>query len=73
MGKGTPQDSLVSLMAGIQGYLNFHGKNINIFRDSEFETARRSLDTAMKISTSEGLGLKRRQAEQVTFEEEERL
>ena len=30
-GERYPQNSLVSLIAGIQGYLKFNGKNINIF------------------------------------------
>jgi len=72
-GERYPQNSLVSLIAGIQGYLKFNGKNVNIFKDNEFESVRRSLDTSMKLSTSEGLGLKRRQSEQITFEEEEKL
>jgi len=63
-GERYPQNSLVSLIAGIQGYLKFNGKNVNIFKDNEFESVRRSLDTSMKLSTSEGLGLKRRQSEQ---------
>ena len=69
--KEFPPNSLHHLCCGILRHLRACGSaSIDIFKDPELNSFRRTLDSEMKRLQSSGLGSKHRQAEPITEEEE---
>ena len=63
-GEVYPPNTLYCLCCGIQRYLREEGQaDINTFTDPKFKLFRDSLDAEMKRLTSLGVGVKRKQAE----------
>ena len=69
-----PPNSLHHIISGLQRHLRFNGKPaVDFFNDTAFADFRMNLDAEMKRLQRKGLGLKKRQAEPLTLEEEELL
>lgn len=68
-----PQNSLVSIIAGIQG--TFHQRKIfhQFFKDKLFLSLQQSLDCAMKMSVKNNIGIHKKQAPIITGDQEEKL
>ncbi len=72
MGKSFPPNSLFHIVSGIQRYLRFNGKpSMDFFNDPVFADFKLNLDAEMKRLQRKGLGSKKRQAEPLSFEEEQ--
>lgn len=56
--------------AGLQSYLESKGKIYNLFSDNLFKNVQDCLDTGMKSSAQNGIGLVRKQASSITREME---
>lgn len=67
-----PPNSLVTLIAGMQQTI-CEVRKVDFFRGDAFHLVRESLDAAMKIATKEGIGLNRRNAEVLSYDDEEKL
>lgn len=70
-GKDFPGETLFEMVMAVQKYLNLQGSHLKFLDDESFITLKNTLDTIMKQRTAAGLGIKRRQAEIITVEEEE--
>ncbi len=68
-----PRDSLVSIIAGLNANIKENIGPVNIFKDINFSKTQESLDLSMKLSTSEGVEINEKQAEIISFEDEEKL
>ena len=68
-----PQSTLVSLLAGLQSHLAQRGKPFQFFSDQKFQKIKSSLDSAMKRSVAENVGVHRNHIEIITKNEEEQL
>ena len=66
-------NSLYHICAGIQRSLRDSGRILDIFKDSLFTPFQNSLDKEMKQLQSSGQGTKKRQAEVISVDEEEKL
>ena len=66
-------DTLYSICSGLLRYIRENRPEINIFKSSSFAGFQRTLDGEMKRLRSTGLGVKRKQAEPITIEEENLL
>ena len=72
-GSECPPNSLHHICAGLQRHLRMSGRDIDLFKDTAFAPFQATLDGEMKCLQSVGLGSKKRQAEVITEEEEEKL
>ena len=63
-------DTLYSICSGLLRYIRENRPEINIFKSSSFAGFQRTLDGEMKRLRSTGLGVKRKQTEPITNEEE---
>ena len=69
-----PPNYLHHIVCGIQRYLRMNGQPaINFFNDPAFALFKMNLDAEMKRLQKKGLGSKKRQAEPISIEEEEKL
>ena len=69
-----PSNSLRSLYAGINYWLNHEGgKSWKLFTDPDFEMARQALDSAMKKSAKDGNNGREKRALPISTEQDERL
>ena len=68
-----PPNTLHHIVAGLQNHLRLEGKMVDLFKDRQFAPFQASLDGEMKRLQACGLGAKKRQAEVITHEEEEKL
>jgi len=71
-----PNNSLYSIIAGLQNHINTNNSDkpkVNFFSDVKYRKITESLDTAMKISSKEGVGIHKKQAQVITLEEETEL
>ena len=68
-----PRDSLVSIMAGLNATIKDYIGPVNIFKDAAFTRTQEALDLSMKLSTAEGAGISKKQAEIISVEDEEKL
>ena len=69
-----PPNTIHHIVCGIMRYLRQNGKpGIDFFKDVEFSDFRLSMDAEMKRLQSQGIGIKRHQAEPLTEVEEELL
>ena len=66
-------NSLHHICAGLLRHLRMSGRDIDLFKDTAFTPFQATLDGEMKRLQSAGLGSKKRQAEVITEEEEEKL
>ena len=66
-------DTLYKICAGLLWYIRERRPEINIFKDSNYANFQRTLDGEMKRLHASGLGVKKRQAEPITVEEENKL
>ena len=66
-------DTLYSICSGLLRYIRENRPEINILKSSSFAGFQRTLDGEMKRLRSTGLGVKRKQAEPITIEEENLL
>ena len=68
-----PPNTLYHICAGIQRSLRDSGLILDIFKDPQYSLFQNSLDGEMKRLQSSGLGTKKRQAEVISVNEEEKL
>ena len=66
-------DTLYNICAGLLRYIRERRPEINILKDSNYANFQRTLDGEMKRLCALGLGVKKRQAEPITVEEENKL
>ena len=66
-------DTLYNICSGLLRYIRERRPQINIFKDSSYASFQRTLDGEMKRLRASGLGVKKRQAEPITIEEENTL
>jgi hypothetical protein len=71
-GEKFPTNSLVSIVAGLQQTIG-EVRRVDFFRGEAFEIVTKSLDAAMKIAAKEGRALRRKSAETISYEDEEKL
>lgn len=72
-GEKYPPKTLHGIIAAIQHYLKFKGKESQFFNDPVFARLMGSLNAAMKEASAEGLGNSTKKAEVISIEEEELL
>ena len=72
-GSEYPPNSLHHICAGLLRHLRMSGRDIDLFKDTAFAPFQATLDGEMKHLQSASLGSKKRQAEVITEEEEEKL
>ena len=65
-----PPNTLYAICCGLMRYIREQRPNINFFADPEFATFRKTLDGEMKRLCSLGLGVKKKQAEPITVDDE---
>lgn len=70
-GDDYPPDSLYALAMSIQHHLRENGLLVNFLDDNEFDLFRKTLDAVMKERSSRGLGLLKKQADVIEYEQEE--
>lgn len=71
-GKMYPGSSLISILSGLQQVVRKNSL-VDFFKNDEFTHLREVLDASMKISTSNNVGISLKQADIITFQEEEEL
>ena len=72
-GSRYPRDSLVSIVAGLNVNIKAQIGPVDIFKGARFAKTQEALDLAMKLSTTEGVGSVKKQAEVITSKDEEKL
>ncbi|XP_038068807.1 zinc finger MYM-type protein 2-like isoform X3 [Patiria miniata] len=72
-GDDYPGETLHELVISIQLYFDLRGKSYKFLSDPDFLQLRNTLDGLMKERAKAGLGIRRKQAEEITVEEEESL
>ena len=72
-GEPYPPNTLYSICAGLLRYFRECQPEINIFKDHQFAEFQKTLDGEMKRLRSLGMGVKKRQAEPITVQEENDL
>ena len=72
-GSEYPPNTLHHIVAGLQRYLRFQGRTVDLFKDRVFTPLQAGLDGEMKQLQAKGVGTKKHQAEVITAEEEETL
>jgi hypothetical protein len=72
-GEPYPPDRLYIICAGLLRYIRERRPDINIFKDHQYAGFQKTLDGEMKRLCSSGLGVKKRQAEPITVQEENDL
>ena len=72
-GEHYPPDTLYAICNGLLRFIRETRPEINIFKDPVFCGFQRTLDSEMKRLRTLGLGVKRKQAEPITVEEENML
>ena len=68
-----PPDTLHIICSGLQRFIRETRPEINLFKDPVFAGFQRTLDSEMKRLRSHGMGVKKKQAEPITAEEENLL
>ena len=68
-----PPNTLHHIVAGLQRHLRWSGRPIDLFKDQQFYDFQSALDAELKRIAGKGIGAKKRQAEVITEEEEQRL
>ena len=69
-GKPYPPNTLYAICCGLMRYVREQRPTINFFADPEFASFRKTLDGEMKRLRSLGLGVKKKQAEPITVDDE---
>ena len=69
-GEQYPPSTLYYLCCGLQRYVRDIKPDVNFFTDAAFNGFQKTLDSEMKRLTSLGIGVKKRQAEPISVEEE---
>ena len=72
-GDNYPPDTLYVICSGLQRFIRETRPEINLFKDPAFTGFQCTLDSEMKRLWSLGLGVKKKQAEPITVEEENLL
>ena len=72
-GEPYPPDTLYGIYTCLLRYIKEQGPEINIFKDPQFDGFWRTLDGEMKRLLSSGLGVKGKQMEPISIEEENLL
>lgn len=72
-GEPYPSETVYEMLISIQLYFDMHGREMKFFSDPEFITLRNIVDTHMKQLASNGYKARRRQAEVIEQDEEEKL
>lgn len=72
-GSEYPSDTLYELLMSIQMFLHINGKNVKFLNEDEFLPLKHTLDNRMKDLSAKGHVKKRKQADIMTYEEEELL
>ena len=72
-GNKYPPNTLYSVCCGILRHVRSYLPEINFFNQPEFDAFRRTLDGEMKRLRSQGLGVKKKRAEALTIEDEDKL
>ena len=72
-GQPYPAETLYEIVISIQLYLALNGREMKFLNDPEFVTLKNTLDTRMKDLTQQGIRVRRRQAEIISVEEEDKM
>ena len=72
-GQNYPSQTLYEMIISIQAYLATQGIELKLLKDERFLPLRNTLDTRMKELSEQGITAPRRQAEVITYEEEEKM
>jgi hypothetical protein len=72
-GEPYPPDTLYGICSGLLRYIRERRPEINIFKDAQFAGFQRTLDAEMKRLRSMGLGVRKKQAEPISIQEEDLL
>ena len=72
-GEPYPPDSRYGICTGLLRHIRERRPEINIFQDAQYAGFRRTLDSEMKKLRISGLGVKRKQAEPISIEDENAL
>ena len=72
-GEPYPPDTIYGICSGLLRYIRERRSEINIFKDAQFAGFRRTLDAEMKRLRSAGLGVRKKQAEPISIQEEDLL
>ena len=72
-GNEYPPNTLYSVCCGILRHVRSYLPEINFFNQPDFDAFRRTLDGEMKRLRSQGLGAKKKRAEALTIEDEDKL
>ena len=72
-GESYPPNTLYGICCGLMRYVRDLHPEVNFFKDPQYAGFRKTLDGEMKRLRSLGLGVKRKQAEPITVEEESSL
>ena len=72
-GEEYPAETLYELIISLQLYLSCHGKEYRFLDDPDFRTLKNTLDCRMKELSAAGKRVKRKQAEVIDFDEEDKL
>lgn len=72
-GEHYPPDTLYCICTGLLRYIRETRPEINIFKSPTYDGFQKTIDSEMKRLRSTGLGVKKRQAELITTEEENQL
>ena len=72
-GKEYPPRTIYAISCGLLRHVRERCPGINFFKDSEFDSFRKTLDGEMRRLRAQGLGVQRKQAEPFSIEEENKL
>lgn len=72
-GEEYPAETLYELVISIQLYLEMHGRELKLLDDPAFSQLAHTLDNTMKERTRAGFRVKRRQAQPISFDEEDTM
>jgi hypothetical protein len=72
-GEAYPAEMLYEIVISLQLYLAMYGREMKFLNDVEFVCLKNTLDSKMKDLTKQGIRARRRQAEIITEEEEDKL
>lgn len=72
-GSKYPDDSLVSIVSGIQRSLSINGVYFNFFKDPKFRLVNETLDTEIKSAAQNGIAIVKRHSAVIEVDEEEKI
>ena len=73
MERNSPPSTIYAISCGLLIRVKERRPGINVFKDSGFDSFRKTLDGEMRKLRAQGLGVQRKQAEPFSIEEENKL